>query len=245
MNINIKLKTFEGPFDLLYHLIEKNKINIYDIPIAELTNQYLEYIQKINITDLDLMSEFLVMASTLIEIKSKMLLPKPKDTETIEQDPRDEIVNKLIQYKNFKSIAKKFSIIENEQFKIFFRKSNLFETKNKRLESNVDDSLKGIQPIDIFIAFENVLRLNQKRTDKIRSKFNSVKKDLYTIEDKSEYILNLLKTKSEIEFEKIFRDNANRMEIIVTFLALLELIKVNKVLVYQNDLFGDIILNKR
>lgn len=242
MDINIKLKTFEGPFDLLYHLIEKNQIDIYDIPISELTDQYLEYIAKMNTVDLDLMSEFLLMASTLIEIKSKMLLPQIKNKDIVEEDPRDELVNKLIEYKKFKSVAEQFASIQDNEFKIFFKNPNLIQLDNT--EYSVEDSLKSVTLVDILIAFENVIKRKEKKLDKVRSKFNSVQKDLYTIEDKSEYILNLLELTSELKFNEIFRQDADKIEIVVTFLALLELIKLNKIFIYQKDLFDDIILKK-
>lgn len=242
MDINIKLKTFEGPFDLLYHLIEKNQIDIYDIPISELTDQYLEYIAKMNTVDLDLMSEFLLMASTLIEIKSKMLLPQIKNKDIVEEDPRDELVNKLIEYKKFKSVAEQFASIQENEFKIFFKNPNLIQLDST--EYSVEDSLKSVTLVDILIAFENVIKRKEKKLDKVRSKFNSVQKDLYTIEDKSEYILNLLELTSELKFNEIFRQDADKIEIVVTFLALLELIKLNKIFIYQKDLFDDIILKK-
>lgn len=242
MDINIKLKTFEGPFDLLYHLIEKNQIDIYDIPISELTDQYLEYIAKMDTVDLDLMSEFLLMASTLIEIKSKMLLPQTKNKDIVEEDPRDELVNKLIEYKKFKLVAEQFASIQDSEFKIFFKNPDLIQLDNT--EYNIEDSLKSVTLVDILIAFENVIKRKEKKLDKVRSKFNSVQKDLYTIEDKSEYILNLLELTSELKFNEIFRQDADKIEIVVTFLALLELIKLNKIFICQKDLFDDIILKK-
>lgn len=244
MDINIKLKTFEGPFDLLYHLIEKNQIDIYDIPISELTDQYLEYIAKMDTVDLDLMSEFLLMASTLIEIKSKMLLPQTKNKDIVEEDPRDELVNKLIEYKKFKLVAEQFASIQENEFKIFFKNPNTNLIQLDSTEYSVEDSLKSVTLVDILIAFENVIKRKEKKLDKVRSKFNSVQKDLYTIEDKSEYILNLLELTSELKFNEIFRQDADKIEIVVTFLALLELIKLNKIFIYQKDLFDDIILKK-
>lgn len=244
MDINIKLKTFEGPFDLLYHLIEKNQIDIYDIPISELTDQYLEYIDKMDTVDLDLMSEFLLMASTLIEIKSKMLLPQTKNKDIVEEDPRDELVNKLIEYKKFKLVSEQFASIQNNEFKIFFKNPHTNLIQLDSTEYSIEDSLKSITLIDILIAFENVIKRKEKKLDKVRSKFNSVQKDLYTIEDKSEYILNLLELTSELKFNEIFRQDADKIEIVVTFLALLELIKLNKIFIYQKDLFDDIILKK-
>lgn len=240
MDINIKLENFEGPFDLLYHLIEKNKINIYDIPISDLTEQYLEYIEKANNINLNSMSEFLVMASTLIEIKSKMLLPTPTAQNEIQQDPRNELVNKLIEFKKFKIISDRLNEIQDESTKKLFKKQ---PTDLKQIKSNKAEL--DITFEQIYSAFEQIVKQKQDRTDKIRSKFNSIEKDLYTIEQKKEYILNLLKSQSQINFKKIFKNDTEKLEVIITFLALLELIKIKKIDIYQNQIFSDIIIKKR
>lgn len=247
MDINIKLEAFEGPFDLLFHLIEKSQINIYDIPISELTDQYLMYIDKINSTNLEIVSEFLVMASTLIEIKSKMLLPVSKnEKEECIIDPRDEFVNKLIEYKKFKILAEKFDDMQYEAIKVFFkeRDRNINEIKKENSEVNIDDLLNNITLADILITFEEVMRRKEKKIDKVRSRFNSIERDLYTIEEKNEYLLDLLDLFPEISFKEIFRNDADKIEIVVTFLALLELIKIKKITIYQYKIFDDIIIKK-
>jgi segregation and condensation protein A len=247
MDINIKLEAFEGPFDLLYHLIEKNQINIYDIPISELTDQYLEYINEINNTNLEITSEFLVMAATLIEIKSKMLLPKVKSEETEEElDPREELMNKLIEYKKFKALAEEFNDLQSESVKMLFKEydASLDIIKNDKEDVNMDNVLEGISLADILIAFEEVMKRKEKKVDRVRSKFDSIQKDLYTIEDKNDYLLDLLELFPEIKFQDIFRNDTDKIEIVVTFLALLELIKMKKVAIFQEKIFGNITIKK-
>ena len=123
--IDVKLNVFEGPLDLLLHLIEKNKVNIYDIPIVTITEQYLEYVNNMEEEDLDVMSEFLVMAATLIKIKSRMLLPKDEETEEDEEDPREELVRRLLEYKMYKYAAGELKDLELEGNKAFFKKATI------------------------------------------------------------------------------------------------------------------------
>lgn len=241
--ITVKLDTFEGPFDLLFHLIEKNKIDIYDIPISKLTDQYIEYINSIQKSDMESMSEFLLMAATLVEIKSKMLLPKT--VEEAYDDPRDELVNKLIEYKKFKQAAITFEKIQLSSGREIYKKKDEsitnFLKENKLF--NLNDMLDGINIDTLYKAFEDVLKRQDIKTDKIRSKFDSVSKDLYTIEDKMEYIQDLLILNKEIKFNKIFRIDSNKSEIVVTFLAILELIKIKKIKAVQKDIFDEIIIS--
>jgi len=245
MQVNIKLEAFEGPFDLLFHLIEKNEINLYDIPIAELTEQYLQYLSQLKAADLENMSEFLVMAATLIEIKSKMLLPKLKNEQKGEEiDPRDELVRKLVEYKQFKIIAQQLDSLQTEGSKTLFKEAELKLGDLDEYEEDVSKILNGLSLTDILIAFEEVMKRKEKKIDKVRSNFSSVQKDLYTIEEKNQYLLDLLELFPVVKFNDIFRQDADKMEIVVTFLALLELIKVNKVNIYQDKTFGDIVIEK-
>ena len=244
MQVNIKLEAFEGPFDLLYHLIEKNEINLYDIPIAELTEQYLEYLAQMQQFNMENISEFLVMAATLIEIKSKMLLPKIKNEEKEEIDPREELVRKLVEYKKFKVIAQELDNLQENGLKTLFKEAEIRLGDLDDPKEDVSKILDGLSLTDILIAFEEVMKRKEKKVDRVRSGFNSVQKDLYTIEEKNEYLLDLLELFEKVKFQEIFREDADKMEIVVTFLALLELIKINKVNIYQDRIFGDIILEK-
>ncbi len=212
--INIRLAAFEGPLDLLYHLIEKNEIDIYDIPIAALTEQYLAYLDAAEDRDMDGMSEFLLMAATLLEIKSKLLLPKPKAEEEA-----------LVYYKEADaSVAK------------------LKEQPPQELE----DLLQGITMDDLYQAFRQVMARKETKEDKVRNSFRSVQKDLFTVGEKMEYIRDMLilHPHEKTAFHTIFRRNAGKMERVVTFLALLELIKQKEVQITQEKNFGEIFISR-
>lgn len=243
--INIKLEAFEGPFDLLYHLIEKNKIDIYNIPISSLTDQYIEFIENSNSKDMDNMSEFIVMATTLLEIKSKMLLPKIKDENNQnDKDPREELVKKLIEYKKFKNIADDFRKREKSSSFIYFKSKNnnlkFFEDN----EESFEEFMKNVTLEDIFKAFENVMNRKEAKIDHVRNSFKSVERDLYTIDEKIDYIRDLIFLTPKITFKSIFRKSVAKTEIVVTFLALLELIKMKDIFVEQDKTFGEIIIKK-
>ncbi|MDE6357325.1 MAG: segregation/condensation protein A, partial [Eubacteriales bacterium] len=238
---------FEGPFDLLLKLIDKNKIDIYNIPISKLTDDYLEYIKNMQKTDLDEISEFILMASTLLKIKSKMLLPIEKDEKTDEElDPREELVKKLIEYKKYKLIAKKLAETEVFLEKVAFKSADAsaMEIIKEKSPLKLEEILEGINLNVLYSAFEDVLKRKELKTDRIRSSFNSVTKSLYNINDKITYIKDLVFLENKISFNKIFEESNSKIEIVVTFLAVLELIKVKDIKVSQNNIFGEIIIEK-
>lgn len=245
MDIEFKLEVFEGPLDLLFHLIEKNKIDIYDIPIGELTDQYMEYISDLKNRNMDNMSEFLIMAATLLEIKSKTLLPKPQTAKEDEEDPREELVNKLLEYKKFKKIAEIFD--EKQQFsEVYLFKSADSEIISKIKENTpkeIDEILNGVNLDMLYRALQDVLKRQDIRKDKIRSGFNSVSRDLFTINDKIQYISDLLFLKKEFKFREAFKKDASKSEVVVTFLAVLELIKIKKISVTQKNNFDEIYIS--
>lgn len=243
MAYNVKVEAFEGPFDLLFHLIEKNEIDIYDIPINQVTQQYIEYIQQMEEIDLEVTSEFLVMAATLIEIKSKMLLPvqvvEDQQLEFEDIDPRSELVRKLLEYKKFKMVAEEFKEMEEYSKKLFFKlKEEII------FESSDDKGLENVDMDDLLNALNNILTSKNKRHRK-RNHIRQMQRETFTIENKIEYILNELKEKSRLSFNKLFASMKDKREIITTFLALLELIKMKKVMVSQNICFSDIIIELR
>ena len=243
MDINIKIEAFEGPMELLLHLIAKNKMNIYDIPIAELTDQYLSCIDMLDINSMDSMSEFLVMAATLIEIKSRMLLPKPEtEDEEEETDPREALINRLIEYKRFKEMADELDYRQKGAGYSYYRlpDKELMDRIRKDVPKSMDDILYGADMEMLMAAFEDVLRRREIKTDKVRAGFNSVTREVFTIEDKKRHITNLLNLNSRITFRSIFRKKATKNEIVVTFLAMLELIKIKEIYITQDGLFGDI-----
>ncbi len=244
MDVNFKLEVFEGPLDLLFHLIEKNKIDIYDIPIGSVTEQYMEYISEIKNKSMENMSEFLVMAATLLEIKSNMLLPKTSVLEEEDSDPRDDLVNRLIEYKKFKKASEMF----NE--KQFFGEAYIFKTPDEDIMARIKEKqpieifeiLDGVTLAVLYDAFREVLKRQDIKRDKIRSGFNSVTRDLFTVEDKIRHISDLLFLKSEFRFEEAFKNDASKSEIVVTFLAVLELIKIKKISIRQESNFDDIFI---
>lgn len=242
MDINIRLESFEGPMDLLYSLIIKNKIDIYDIPVAEITEQYLACIEEMKQYNMESISEFIVMASTLIEIKSKMLLPKEIDENNEEIDPREELVARLIEYKKFKGIAVDFGEKQKSAGYTYYKDNDkeIIDRIKKDIPKSAEDILKGADGQMLVRAFYEVLRRRDVKTDKIRSSFNSVDREEFTLEEKAEHIERLISTKKKISFFKIFGKNSSKNEIVVTFLAMLQLIKDKKIFISQEKIFDDI-----
>jgi segregation and condensation protein A len=244
--INLRLEAFEGPMDLLLHLIDKNEIDIYDIPIAELADQYVAYIGYYAEKDMESMSEFVLMAATLLEIKSKMLLPKLKlnDNEEAEADPRASLVEKLIEYKRYKSVIGLLKEKEALAERAFFKAADptLSNLVYDEEPVDFDELLDGLTADKLYKAFQEVLGRRELKTDKVRSGFKSVEKDLYTIDEKIEYIENLLTLYQKVRFYGIFALDSGKTEKIVTFLALLELIKMKRVTIIQENIFDDIVI---
>jgi len=228
----VKLEEFEGPLDLLLFLIKKDEINIYDIPIAKITEQYLEYLELMELMDLDIAGDFLVMAATLMHIKSKMLLPpeeRPSE-EAEEEDPRAELVRRLIEYKAFKEAAEKLQSLEAGQRDLFHRQGDMDAIQAEfGGEKYFEASL-----FDLISAFSTVLANVPKET------FLEVIKEHVTVEQKIHDLLHLLVERPSITLAALFENAKSKIEIVVTFLALLELVKVKGVLAVQKELFGDI-----
>ncbi|AOT68129.1 segregation and condensation protein A [Geosporobacter ferrireducens] len=244
MSYNVKLETFEGPFDLLFHLIEKEEVDIYDIPIAKITAQYLAYIEEMQRVDLEVASEFLLMAATLIEIKSKMLLPNIKEEQLAlnidDIDPRQELITRLIEYKKYKNIALELKKREEEYKKIFYKPQEQLDEYIKYESNEVYD----LNITDLINAVNNIF---QKRKNINVTKFfvNEIKRDEISIEMKMKQIQNYLMTKISVRFDELFEDAMNKREIIATFIALLELMKLNFLVVQQSNIFGEILVKRR
>ncbi len=243
--ITIRLDAFEGPLDLLYHLIEKNEIDIYDIPIARLTDQYLAYLDTAEDRDMDGMSAFLVMAATLLEIKSKLLLPKPKNEEEEGPDPREELVLKLLEYKKIKDVTDEWRQHEEEAAFVLYKQADqaVIQLKGKKAQE-LEDFLQGVTMEDLYLAFRQVMDRKETKVDYVRSSFKAVQRDLFTVHEKMEYIRDMLILQPKATFLTIFRKNAGKMEKVVTFLALLELIKRKEVHIFQSINFGDITISR-
>lgn len=225
----VKLEVFEGPLDLLLFLLRKNEIDIYDIPIALITRQYLEYIELMKELDLDLASEFILMAATLIRIKVKMLLPRDEIEE--EEDPREELVSALLEYKKYKEAALSLRRKEEEE-QVFFPRSDFsFVDKDENLEP-----LKEADLFDLLVAFKKVLD-NQPRES-----FHSIEFQKVDLEQRIQYILDYLTDKEKVSFEELFQDNPVRLVLVVTFMAILELIRLHEIRVMQRKHFSRIFI---
>ena len=181
MALAVKLEVFEGPLDLLLHLIDKNKIDIYDIPIVVITEQYMEYIRQLETEDMNVMSEFLLMAATLLDIKCRMLLPKEVSEDGEEEDPREELVQKLLEYK----------------------------------------------------------------IDPIRSQFGKIEKDEINVDEKMVYIQDYIRNHKKFSFRMLLEKSHNKMEIVITFLTILEMMKMGQITIEQDNLFDDIIITSK
>lgn len=244
--MQVRLDAFEGPMALLYHLIEKNEIDIYDIPIAALTEQYLEFLETAG-GDMDGMSEFLLMAATLLEIKSKLLLPRPQNDQEAEPDPREALVRRLLEYKKIKDAADTLKEKEGKAAYVCYKEADAAVERLKAQEpQSLEDILLGVSLDDLYQAFRQAMARKEAKTDRARASFRSVRKDLFTVGEKMEYIRDLLLSRpgAQTSFHTIFREKAGKMEKVVTFLALLELIKRKEVCISQRANFAEILISK-
>ena len=185
MELSYKLEKFEGPLDLLLHLIEKNKVNIYDIPIAEITDQYMEYVRQMDEENLDVVSEFLVMAATLLDIKARMLLPKEVNEEGEEEDPRAELVMRLLEYKKYRLMSEELKDMESGADRVFYKDPTIPpEVKEYAEPVDLDKLLDGVTLTKLQKIFESVMKRQQDKIDPVRSTFGTIKKDPVSLEDK-------------------------------------------------------------
>jgi segregation and condensation protein A len=230
MSYKIKLEIFEGPLDLLLYLVKKDHLNIYDIPIAKVTEQYLQYLELMQLLNLNIAGEFLVMAATLMQIKSKMLLPAEELQEAQEEeDPRAELVRRLLEYEKFKEIAQNLRERETKQSDVFKRP--------KSAEKEIPDENQGYfeaSLFDLITAFSKALAEIPKEL------FYEVIKDEFTIEEKVHQILHMLLDAPTVYLSELFKQAKNKLEIIVTFLAILELIRLKEIIARQKGLFQEI-----
>jgi segregation and condensation protein A len=230
----VKLEVFEGPLDLLLYLIKKEEVDIYDIPIEKITNQYMEYLSLMQLLNLEVAGEFLVMAATLMYIKSRMLLPVDQQVTDSEEeggeDPRWELIRQLVEYKKFKDAALQLSQREEEQSNIFARHGDV------GIEVDASKApLAEVSIFDLINAFSDVLKKASARDD-----FHEITEEKFTVSDKIEEILYTLRDRTEMLFSEVFAQASSRTEIVVTFLALLELIRLKRLKVRQEQSFGEI-----
>ncbi|MCC8100815.1 MAG: segregation/condensation protein A [Clostridiales bacterium] len=241
MGIPIKLEKFEGPLDLLLHLIEKNKVSIYDIPIVEITDQYMEYIRHLSGETLDVMSEFLVMAATLLDIKSRMLLPPEVTEEGEEVDPRDELVQKLLEYKMYKYMSYELRDRMNEASGHYYKGPTIpAEVESYREPVDVDDLLSDVTLEKLYAVFCDIMKRQENRVDPVRSRFGRLEKEDVNLGETMRFVGQYIYQKKNCMFYEILSLRQGKQYKIVTFLTLLELMKEGRVEVEQTETFADI-----
>lgn len=233
MHYKLKLDIFEGPLDLLLYLIKKDDIDIHDIPISQITEQYMQYIDMMKLLDLDIVGDFLVMAATLMQIKSKMLLPP--DTSPLpeeEIDPRDELAHRLLEYKKFKEIAealKKKELLRQE----FFSRT----PDEERLRQRQDEAKEIYYEASLFDLISALTQAMRKLPEEV---IHEITTEEFTVEQKVHDILHYLLEQSRIKLHDLFQKTRHKIEIIVVFLAVLELVRLNEIIAIQKGLFGEI-----
>jgi len=243
-NPEVKLRKFEGPLDLLFHLIEKNDIDIYDIPIAEVTDQYMEYLDKMSSLDMEVASEFLLMAATLVHIKSRMLLPDRRLNENSEEeDPREELVVRLLEYRRCKLLAGDLKDRYRDYSKCMYRLPQTPASLGidvQYVPSKVDDK-------ELYSGIDTVCRRNEMRFADIAAKITHIlKRDKYSIRDKIRFVWDSIKGKGKVFFHEIFPiHKVDKMDRIVGFLAVLELLRGDQIVAEQDKPFDVIMIEPK
>lgn len=243
MAIPVKLEVFEGPLDLLLHLIDKNKIDIYDIPIVEITEQYLDYIRKLQTRDMNVMSEFLVMAATLLDIKCKMLLPREVNEEGEEEDPRAELVQRLLEYKMYKYMSFELKDRQVDAQRYLFRKQQLpKEVEGYRQPIDYEELIGEMNLKKLQDIFKSIVRRQEEKIDPIRSNYGNIEKDEIDMDLKTSYVEDYIRSHKKCSFRQLLEKQHSKMEIIVTFLVILEMMKLGKINIAQEDICDDILI---
>lgn len=241
----IKVADFEGPFDLLLHLIKKNKMDIYNVEIYKVTNQYLEYLNTRKVMDLEITSEFIVVAATLIEIKSKNLLPKVKvEEEENEEDIEIKLMERLIEYKRFKAVSEFFNDKYVSSGEVFSKKPEVIEEIKPEKVDN-DDIFKNITLLDLYNIYNKILENYREKQNKVNVVQKKIYVDKYKVEDKMEELLKKFNSVEVIEFNNLMKESSCKLETVVIFLALLELIKIRTIQVFQDENFSNILIKRR
>lgn len=242
MALSVKLEAFEGPLDLLLHLIEKNKVDIYDIPISEITAQYLEYIRELS-GDMNVMSEFLVMAATLIDIKCRMLLPAEVNEEGEEQDPRAELVEKLLEYKMYKYMSYELKDRQLDAAKNLYRAQKIPEEVAAYRPPLDYEELMGDMTLNkLHDLFQSILKKQENKIDPIRSSYGTIVKEEIDMDVKTFYVEDFARKNKTFSFRRLLENQKSRMEVIVTFLIILEMMKTGKITISQENIFDDILI---
>lgn len=237
MSFEIKLPLFEGPFDLLLFFIERDELDIYDIPISKITNDFLDYLKKMEELNIELASEFIVVAATLMRIKAKMLLPRPVlDDEGNEVDPREELVRHLLEYKKYKSVVGDLMNMEGENFYKEKRGNILREIKKISEISNVEAELQDLDLYKLLKAFEKAMERFAVESNKPS---HTIVKYPYTIEDQKAYLFDKVTAKKRVSFFEVIEDNPLKIAVIYNFLAILEMLQTNLIKIQVGDGFNN------
>ena len=249
MELNVKLETFEGPLDLLLHLLDKNKVDIYDIPIVEITRQYMEYMEAMKEESLDVTSEFLVMAATLLDIKSRMLLPRSDGEEAQEEeDPRADLVRQLLEYKLYKYMADQLRDQQSAARLHFYHRA-LIPKEVRAYEPPVDPNQlieeSGVDLNRLYEVFQEALLRQERRIDPIRAKFGNIKREEVSVDDRIDDLRKFARTRKRFSFRSLLQGAKSRTELVVTFLAILEMMKAGNIVVSQEESFGEIEIESR
>ena len=246
MSISVTLEAFDGPLDLLLHLIEKNKIDIFDIPIVEITQQYMDIIAEMDTKDMDMMSDFLLMAATLLRIKSKMLLPAETNEEGEEEDPRAELVERLLEYKTYKYASYELKDLQVDASKQIYKKPSIpKEIADYHEEVDISELLGEVTLVRLQNIFHSVIKKQIDKIDPIRSKFGKIEKEPVSLTERMEYIEKYAKDHHRFCFRRLLEEQADKMMIIVSFLGILELMKIGRLKIEQENIFDDIWITYR
>ena len=246
MALSVKIESFEGPLDLLLHLIDVNKFNIFDIPIVEITAQYMEYLKAMETEDLNVMSEFLVMAATLLEIKAKMLLPAEVDEEGEEIDPREDLVQKLLEYKMYKYMSYELRDRLSMSGHALYKGPTIPEEVAKYEQPvNLEELVGDLTLTRLNAIFQGLMRRQTEKIDPIRSKFGRIEQEEVSLDEKMVSVREYASQQSTFRFSSLMKEQKGKIQMIVTFLAILELMKTGELLVVQEQLFDDMLITSQ
>ncbi len=250
MALEFKLEAFEGPLDLLLHLIDRNKVDIYDIPIAQITDQYMEYVEEMqrrtgsDAPDMNVMSEFLVMAATLLDIKCRMLLPREVNEEGEEEDPRAELVQKLLEYKTYKYMSLQLREMSSSAARNVYRSKKLpKEVRDYIPPVNYEELIGDTTLAKLSDIFQEILKRQKFRVDPVRAGFGKIEKEEIDLNSKILYIGAYLNEHRHTGFRQLLENQKSKEEVIVSFLVILELMKTGNIVIRQDELFGDIVID--
>ncbi len=232
----IKLDKFEGPLDLLLFFIKRDELDIYDIPISSITKEFLEYVNLIKLLDLEVAGDFILMASTLMHIKARMLLPREIDEKGEEIDPREDLVKALLEYKRYKEISEELSFFESNQRMLKYRGN--FSSDLKEAPHEYETLLKNVSIYDLAKAFKKAIELVKD------VQVHRIERTPVTIDEQMNFIFNMLNESGEITFLLLVHDLNEKIRIVVTFIALLELVKMKRIGIKESDNYNDFIIFK-